>query len=689
VSPATSSTDASRTAPLRLQRPASDGLPAPEAALRRLGVQALAVLTIGLSLGYLVWRVGWTLEGTTLWLSVPLVLLEAHALIGLLLFTHDLWNVDVRPDPADVPADERVDVDALRVAVLVPTYDEPREVLLPTVAAAVSTRHPHDTWVLDDGDRPWVRELAGELGARYRSRSGGAHAKAGNINEALPDVDADVVAVVDADHVVSERFLERLLPYFADPRVAVVQSPQEFYNDTSFEHVPTSGGGRYAEQQLFYRGLLAGRNRWGAAFWCGTGAAVRVEALRSVGGVATDSVTEDIQTSLRMHRRGWRTVHHNEVLAYGLAADTPRSFFIQRNRWGAGAMQVMHRDNPLLGRGLTVHQRLSYLSTLLGWFDSWRTIGYVLLPALTVLSGGLPVAAQWQVFLAVFVVTFAVQRLALRALARGHAPLLHSTLFDFVRLPATFAATLHLFGHGPSRFVVTPKAPTGERARSAPPTLLAALMALTVVAGAWYVATSLGLTPVTYAIPWVAHGAALWLVVNGLFVVLATRRIRQLRFAGNRRSAWRFESTVEVDLVLDGEAGGTWKARMLDVSTGGARLVVDGELGTRLALEPGARLTVLLPVDGAAEPLTVDGFVRGSAAGDDGSWTIGVGFQLTTAAAAALALALYRTPDPDIPHADQAPSTRPGPDGASVPAPRPGTDEVGVTTPTSRAALQG
>lgn len=559
--------------PLRLHRPASDGLPAAETPRRRRTVQGVALLALAVSVAYLLWRATSSLVGTDLWLSVPLLLLEVHAFVGLVLFTHDLWDVDVRPVP-DPASEDLVDVAALRVAVLVPTYDEPRSVLLPTVAAAVATRHPHETWVLDDSDRPWVREMAAELGARYRSRRDGAGAKAGNINDALPEVDADVVAVVDADHVVSEGFLEALLPYFADPGVALVQSPQEFYNDSSFEHAATRGGRVFAEQELFYRGLLAGRNRWGAAFWCGTNALVRTEALASVGGVATDSVTEDIQTTLRLHRRGWRTVHHNEVLAYGLAADDPAAFFVQRRRWGAGAMQVLRRDNPLVGRGLSLHQRMSYSSTLFGWFDSWRTVGYVLLPVLTLLTGAMPVSAPWAQFVAAFAVAFVLQRLALRTLSRGRAPLLLATYFEFVRLPASFAATLTLLGRGPRRFHVTPKAARADRHRSAPPALLATLMGATVVAGLYYVLTVAGLTWTTYEVPWVAHAAALWLAVNGGFVLAATARIRRMEFAGNRRSAWRFGTDTEVDLLDGRGADAPRRARLVDVSVGGARLVV-------------------------------------------------------------------------------------------------------------------
>ena len=67
-----------------------------------------------------------------------------------------------------------------------------------------------------------------------------------------------------------------------------------------------------------------------------------MEALRELGGVAHESVTGDIHTTVRIHRRGWRTGYHNEVLAYGLAAEDAEQYQTQRVRWGPGAMQVLH-----------------------------------------------------------------------------------------------------------------------------------------------------------------------------------------------------------------------------------------------------------------------------------------------------------------------------------------------------------
>jgi cellulose synthase (UDP-forming) len=172
--------------------------------------------------------------------------------------------------------------------------------------------------------------------------------------------------VLDADHVPTSAFLRATLPYFDDPAVAFVQTPQDFYNLDSFEHQRRRTGAVFNEEAVFYRVIAPAKNRWQAPFWCGTCALVRTAALRSVGGVATDSVTEDIQTSIRMFRAGWRGVYHNEVLARGLAPDDAASYLLQRNRWALGAMQVLRTENPLFGPGLAPTQRLAFLTTLFG-----------------------------------------------------------------------------------------------------------------------------------------------------------------------------------------------------------------------------------------------------------------------------------------------------------------------------------
>ena len=614
-----------------------DGLPAPEPRARRAAIRGTAVAALLATVGYLGWRITSTVAGATWWLAGVMLAVEIHALLSLTGHAFDLWDLDAGPRPsATRPGD-------LRVAVLVPTYNESREILLPTVAAAVALQPAHETWVLDDGARPWVAELATRLGAHYRARTDRSHAKAGNINALLPELDVDLIAVFDADHIAHANFLAHTLPYFADPRMALVQTPQDFYNVTSYEHVELSGGRRFSEQELFYRALAAGRNRWNAAFWCGTNAVVRLAALRDVGGVATETVTEDIHTTIRLHRRGWRTAYHNEVLARGLAAGTSAQYLSQRLRWGTGAMQVLRTENPAFVRGLTVGQRISYLSTLLGWFDSWRTLGFLLLPVATVLTGGLPVAAALWTFLPLFLVAFGLQRLALRLLARGRSTLWHAMLFDAARLPANLRATLTLFSRRAQTFSVTAKGrDSSERGRPPAPRLLVGLLAAHLLAFAWYVATALHATGLHYGVPWAAHGSAIWLVGNAAVLVAAIRRIRSPLFGPERRAAVRFD--VGGDATIDGRP-----ASLHDVSLTGASL-----LGPLPDARPGQHVTIVLATAGSVVQLpavvrsvTALAPVAGRLREPDGGeqlMQVGVEFwKVPEDAAADLALALFRT----------------------------------------------
>jgi cellulose synthase/poly-beta-1,6-N-acetylglucosamine synthase-like glycosyltransferase len=557
-------------------------IPAPEPQRRRVFIRAFALSTIALSVVYLGWRAFATLNLEVWWIALPLLLFEAHNTLGLALFTFALWDIDIRPRLM------RVDPNPDRsVAVLIPTYNEPTEVLLPTIAAAVALEPGHETWVLDDGRRNEVRELAEALGARYLTRPDNVGAKAGNLNHALPHVEAELVAVLDADHVPSAGFLLRTLPYFEDERVAVVQTPQDFYNLDSFEHERASDDSSrvaYLEEAVFYRVIAPGKNRWEGAFWCGTGAVIRREALNSVGGVSTDSVTEDIETSIRMLRRGWSIVYHNEVLARGLAPSDAVQYMTQRNRWALGAMQTIRNENPLFGRGLKFTQRLAFMTTLGGWFDSWRTLGFMLIAPLVLTTGASPIDAPGYLYGPFFVITFAMQFFALRLLARGHFPPILSLVFDVLRLPAVIPATLALVLPGAHTFKVTPKGRVGdERPRAPLPRLLVALLAAHVVAGVWFALTVTGLTPTAYREPAVTIGAVFFASLNGWLLVTALRRIRADRFAGERRASVRLPVDVEAD--IDGAS-----CIVEDLSITGAQIVLP--FGGQL--EPGSEATLTL-----------------------------------------------------------------------------------------------
>lgn len=96
---------------------------------------------------------------------------------------------------------------------------------------------------------------------------------------------------------------------------------------------------------MFFNVLMPARNHAGAGpFWCGSTSLLRVKALREVGGVSTETITEDMHTTLKLIRAGWRTVYHHQTLAFGLAPSTPDQYLLQRRRWGMGAMQILTHE---------------------------------------------------------------------------------------------------------------------------------------------------------------------------------------------------------------------------------------------------------------------------------------------------------------------------------------------------------
>lgn len=594
--------------------------------LQTLLIRTVAVLALAITATYLVWRVTGTISLDIWWLSVPLFIVEVHNAFGLALYTFALWDLSQRPGWRRVTDTE------LRVAVLIPTYNEPAEVLLPTIAAAVVLRPAHETWVLDDGGRDEIRELAESLGARYLARVDRSHAKAGNLNHALGVIEADVIAVLDADHVPTRDFLANTLGYFDDPKVAVVQTPQSFYNLESFEH-ERKGDGHFNEETVFYRVIAPAKNRWSAPFWCGTSGLVRTEALRSIGGVATESVTEDIHSTIRMYRLGWKGVFHNEVLAHGLAPGDAEAYLGQRNRWAIGAMQVLRLENPLFRRGLSFGQRVAFMTTLFAWFDSWRMLAYMVIPAAVIISGASPIAAPGHVFLPFFAITLGVQFIALRLLARGHYPPILSMLFEVLRMPAVLPATLTLFRRDIHRpFRVTPKGRADGRVASAVPAILTVLAGVSAASIVWLMLTALGLTPTVYVEPGAAIGAGLFAAVNLGLLLAAIARIRAARFAGDRRASVRFD--VRVPATLGGR-----RCTVLDLSLTGARAVVPAPLAP-----PARRTRLELHVDG--EELAFDVDLRRGWLLRDGSTMVGVEFAPgQQAEVQRLALALFGADD--------------------------------------------
>ncbi|AWB87023.1 glycosyltransferase [Mycetocola zhujimingii] len=245
------------------------------------------------------------------------------------------------------------------VDVFITTYGEDLNTIRRTVNAAIAMTGAHLTWVLDDGRSDEVKSLAAELGARYVRRLSSGGAKAGNVNHALSLTKGDFFMILDADFVPNENFLVETVPFFADEKVAFVQTPQSYGN----LHNVISRGAGYM-QSVFYRFIQPGRNRFNAAFCVGTNVIFRRAAVADIGGLYTDSKSEDVWTSLMLHEREWRTVYIPLVLAVGDAPDTIEAYTKQQLRWATGGFEILLRHKLFSRRSrLTLDQRLQYLVT--------------------------------------------------------------------------------------------------------------------------------------------------------------------------------------------------------------------------------------------------------------------------------------------------------------------------------------
>ena len=434
---------------------ASGDLARPEpTALTR--ARALAcIIAIAIGGGYIIWRLVATLNPAALWFAIPLWAAEVYGLVSSILFYYTAWNT--RPSHQWRPAPPGVTVD-----VMVPTYNEPVWVVRRTLLGAMRMTYPHRTFLLDDGRRPAMEELARELGCGYITRSNNDGAKAGNLNWALAHTSGELVAIFDADHVPLPNFLDRTVGYFDDPKLAFVQTPQEYYNVESFQHVTKPREKRsWHEQQLFYRVIQPGKDHWNAAFFCGSCGVMRRSALADVGGFATETITEDMHTSLRLHARGWSSAYHDEVLALGLAAQTATPYHLQRLRWGQGTLQVLRRERVLRNRGLTIHQRLNYFASALHYFDGYQRLLLYLAPSLAVATGVLPIRALTLPFIASVVAYYAASMLAFKLSGRGYAMFIATERYHMVRFYTYIRASIGLIARRKLRFSVSPKAEAG------------------------------------------------------------------------------------------------------------------------------------------------------------------------------------------------------------------------------------
>lgn len=448
---------------------------------------AALLATAVLAVRYLAWRWQHTLNPEAPVLSALYLAAELVGFVEVALFFATTWRRTAYPELPRLPGRS--------VDVFVATYNEPPELLRDTLVCAVSMRYPHRTFVLDDGNRPEVAALARDIGCEYIGRADRRGAKAGNLNNALLHTDGEFVVTLDADHVPAPDLIDRMIGALADADVGVVQANQDFYNLDSFQHDTDWARHRaWQQQELFFSVIQPGKDAFNAAYYCGSPAMLRRSALALVGGFAEETITEDMHTSLRMHKRGLRSVYLNESVARGLAPQTFDSYVSQWQRWGEGAMQVLRIERPVFGPGLTFGQRLCYLASTVFYLASVQKLLFLVIPAICLLTGIFPLRTDAASYASYFLPYMAVNLLATSQLQGGWQGFWRTEQFNLIKLFAQLRAVRGLWTRKRAVFNVTPKtratAPTWHALL--PHFAVTGILVVGIPVGVWHAWTEVG-----------------------------------------------------------------------------------------------------------------------------------------------------------------------------------------------------
>ncbi len=277
---------------------------------RLLLIRTIVLATAVLGVNYVAWRWLFSVNWSYWWIAVPLVLAETFSLIDSMLFGFGLLRLRERGQPPETP-------EGLTVDVFITTYNEPLELVERTAVAANAITYPHRTWILDDGNREEMRALADRLDMGWITRSAdwtghSRHAKAGNLNNALLATEGEFLLILDADQVPAPDILDRTLGYLTDERMALVQTPQWFENVP--DHDPLG-----SQAPLFYGPIQQSKDGWNSAYFCGSNAVIRREALMQLGvsryvGEVEVGVHRALRTARTVVRRALRDLGDDDAV---------------------------------------------------------------------------------------------------------------------------------------------------------------------------------------------------------------------------------------------------------------------------------------------------------------------------------------------------------------------------------------
>ncbi len=441
--------------------------------LQHLSRKTLVTLTVLSNIIYMLWRIFFTVPQGTGWFSlafaIGLLLVELLGMGEMFVHFYGMTEIEI-PDLPEIDDDVFPHVD-----VLIATYNEPIDLVQKTINGCLHMVYPDKSKVhiavCDDGSRPAMAQLCKEMGVGYIMREEHKHAKAGNLNNAMKYTTAPLLVTFDADMIPRHMFLLKTVPYFMKneqakkdgkpqnhPKIGFIQTPQCFYNTDLFQFNLHAENRIPNEQDYFYRDIQTAKNATNSVIYGGSNTVISRQALNDVGGFYTNSITEDFATGMLIQSKGYRCYALNTALASGLSPDDLKSLMKQRERWGRGCIQTGRRLNVLLLPGLTIGQKLSYLSSITYWYASIKRFFYIMAPILFSVFGVVTVRctlAEVAVFwLPMFVLTNAtIKKFSNNIRNTRWTNIYETIMFQALMVPVI----LETFGVSQNKFSVTRK----------------------------------------------------------------------------------------------------------------------------------------------------------------------------------------------------------------------------------------
>ena len=396
----------------------------------------LIIVNTIISLVYIIWRITVIPTNSGIFsfmLGITLYLAELLGLISLFNFQYIFakkYKLELKTlnsyKSGVVPS----------IAVLICTYNEPLNLLEKTIAASTNLKYPKHKlkiYVCDDGRRDTLKKLCDKYNVSYITRDNNEGAKAGNINNALKYITEDLFAVLDADMIPREEFLEKTVGYFSDENMAFVQTPQVYYNQDMYQYnlkknIPN-------EQDFFMRDIQEARASRGAVLHVGTNAVFRKKYVDEIGGYPTCSITEDMAVGMLLQEKGYSSILVNEELVLGLSATTFTELVKQRDRWCRGNLQVLKHFNPLFSKGLTFGQKVAYFDGSVYWFSNLQKIIYIYCPIIYLITSTLIIDTGIIELLSVYIPFLVSQSLIFKAFSPKTRSITWAHYYDTAMAP--------------------------------------------------------------------------------------------------------------------------------------------------------------------------------------------------------------------------------------------------------------